>query len=122
MTADFVKFATILCWYRIFWQEECLQTLISIILMDLYPKESFDSDHDQTNRHQQSGFDDTIRSDHSSRMELNKHGIFVERTLALIKPDAVNKANEIETTLLNRGFTVLQVCSLHSSVDYRAFL
>lgn len=79
--------------------------------MDLYPKDSFDSDHDQTNRHhQQSGFDDTIRSDHSSRMELNKHGIFVERTLALIKPDAVNKANEIETILLNQGFTVLQVC------------
>lgn len=78
--------------------------------MELYSKESFDSDHDQTIRREQSGFDDTIRSDHSSRMELNnKHGIFVERTLALIKPDAVNKANEIETILLNHGFAVLQV-------------
>lgn len=110
MTANSKKIVTILCWYSIFWQEKCLQTLISIILMDLYSKESFDSDHDQTNRRQQSDFDDTIRSDHSSRMELNtKHGIFVERTLALIKPDAVNKANEIETILLNHGFTVLQV-------------
>ncbi len=78
--------------------------------MDLYSKEFFGSDNDQTNRQRQSGFDDTIRSDHSSRMDFNKHGIFVERTLALIKPDAINKANEIETILLNKGFTVLQVC------------
>jgi hypothetical protein len=78
--------------------------------MELFSKESFDSDNDQTNRQRESGFDDTIRSDHSSRMDFNKHGIFVERTLALIKPDAVNKANDIETILLNHGFTVLQVC------------
>jgi len=78
--------------------------------MDLYSKESFDSDNDQTKRQRQIGLEDTIRSDHSSIMDLNKHGIFVERTLALIKPDAVNKANEIETILLNHGFTVLQVC------------
>jgi nucleoside diphosphate kinase len=76
--------------------------------MELYTKESFDSDNDQTNR--QNAFEDTLRSDHSSRMDFSKHGIFVERTLALIKPDAVNKANEIETNLLNHGFTVLQVC------------
>jgi hypothetical protein len=78
--------------------------------MDLYSKENFDSDNDQKNRQRQSGFEDTIRSDHSSIMDFNKHGIFVERTLALVKPDAVNKANEIETILLNHGFTVLQVC------------
>ena len=79
--------------------------------MELYTRESFDSDNDQTNRQRESGFDDTIRSDHSSRMDFNKHGIFVERTLALIKPDAINKTNEIETILLNHGFTVLQVDS-----------
>jgi hypothetical protein len=78
--------------------------------MDLFSKESFDSDNDQTIQQRQSGFEDTIRSDHSSGMDVNKQGIFVERTLALIKPDAVNKANEIETVLLNHGFTVLQVC------------
>jgi hypothetical protein len=79
--------------------------------MDLFSKESFDSDNDQTNRQRQSGLEDTLRSDHSSNMDFNKNGIFVERTLALIKPDVVNKANEIETILLNHGFTVLQVCS-----------
>ena len=78
--------------------------------MELYSKESFDSDHDQTNRQRQNGFEDTIRSDHSSNMDSNKHGIFVERTLALIKPDVVNKADEIETIILNNGFTILQVC------------
>jgi hypothetical protein len=78
--------------------------------MDLYTKEGFDSYNDQTNRQRQGGFEDTIRSDHSSTMDLSKNGIFVERTLALIKPDAVNKANDIETILLNHGFTVLQVC------------
>lgn len=78
--------------------------------MDLNSKESFDSDNDQTNQQRQNNnFDDTLRSEHSSRMDFNKTGeIFVERTLALIKPDAVNKANEIETVLLNHGFTVLQ--------------
>lgn len=78
--------------------------------MDLYSKESFDGGSDQTTRQRQSGLEDTIRSDHSSAMDFNKHGIFVERTLALVKPDAVNKANDIETILLNNGFTVLQVC------------
>jgi hypothetical protein len=81
--------------------------------MDLYSKESFDGDNDQTKR--QRGLEDTIRSDHSSIMDYNKHGIFVERTLALIKPDVVNKANEIETILLNHGFTVLQVCFFKSN-------
>lgn len=35
--------------------------------------------------------------------------IFVERTLALIKPDAVDKADEIEDIILLSGFTILQV-------------
>ena len=43
-------------------------------------------------------------------MDFSKHGIFVERTLALVKPDAVNKADEIETIILKHGFTVLEVC------------
>ncbi|CAF1129632.1 unnamed protein product [Rotaria sp. Silwood1] len=76
--------------------------------MDLYTGKSFDSDNDQTNQQRQSTVEDTLRSDHSSRMDSNKHGIFVERTLALIKPDAVNRADEIETILLNHGFAILQ--------------
>ncbi|CAF1050930.1 unnamed protein product [Rotaria sordida] len=41
-------------------------------------------------------------------MDSSKHGIFVERTLALIKPDCINKADEIETIILKQGFTILQ--------------
>lgn len=39
--------------------------------------------------------------------------IYVERTLALIKPDAVDKADEIEEMILGSGFTVLQVIMHH---------
>lgn len=35
--------------------------------------------------------------------------IYVERTLAMIKPDAVGKADEIEEIILQSGFTILQV-------------
>lgn len=35
--------------------------------------------------------------------------IFVERTLALIKPDAIHKADQIEDIILQAGFTILQV-------------
>ena len=35
--------------------------------------------------------------------------IYVERTLALIKPDAIDKAEEIEEIILQSGFTILQV-------------
>lgn len=39
----------------------------------------------------------------------NPHRIFVERTLAIIKPDAVHKSEEIEDIIFRSGFTVLQV-------------
>lgn len=35
--------------------------------------------------------------------------IYVERTLAIIKPDALQKAEEIEDIILRSGFSVLQV-------------
>lgn len=35
--------------------------------------------------------------------------IHVERTLALIKPDAIHKSDEIEEIILQHGFTILQV-------------
>ncbi|XP_078087091.1 nucleoside diphosphate kinase homolog 5 [Mustelus asterias] len=34
--------------------------------------------------------------------------VYVERTLALIKPDAIENANEIEEIILRSGFTILQ--------------
>ena len=42
--------------------------------------------------------------------------IFVERTLGIIKPDAVFKSEEIEDIILRSGFTILQVC-LHSCIS-----
>lgn len=37
--------------------------------------------------------------------------IYVEQTLALIKPDVVHIADEIEGEILKSGFTILQVSS-----------
>jgi len=41
-------------------------------------------------------------------VQVEKPHIFVERTLALIKPDSVHKAEEIEDIILRSGFTILQ--------------
>lgn len=35
--------------------------------------------------------------------------VYVERTLAIIKPDAAHKSEEIEDIILRSGFTILQV-------------
>ena len=35
--------------------------------------------------------------------------IYVERTLAIIKPDALHKSEEIEDIILRSGFAILQV-------------
>ena len=43
--------------------------------------------------------------------------ILVERTLAIIKPDAVNKAEEIEDIILRTGFTILQKRKIHLSPE-----
>ncbi|XP_051505301.1 nucleoside diphosphate kinase homolog 5-like isoform X2 [Myxocyprinus asiaticus] len=43
--------------------------------------------------------------------------IFVERTLALIKPDAIHKADEVEDIILRCGFTILQKRKLHLSPE-----
>ncbi|XP_074530723.1 nucleoside diphosphate kinase homolog 5 [Halichoeres trimaculatus] len=43
--------------------------------------------------------------------------ILVEKTLAIIKPDAVDKAVEIEDTILKSGFTILQRRKLHLSPE-----
>uniref|UniRef100_A0A3Q3EJB1 Nucleoside diphosphate kinase B n=1 Tax=Labrus bergylta TaxID=56723 RepID=A0A3Q3EJB1_9LABR len=43
--------------------------------------------------------------------------IYVERTLALIKPNAVDKAEEIEDIILKAGFTILQKRKLQLSPE-----
>lgn len=42
-------------------------------------------------------------------------GVYVERTLALIKPDGIDKAGEIEEIILRSGFTIIQVGRLFCS-------
>ena len=37
--------------------------------------------------------------------------IFVERTLAIVKPDAIHRCEEIEDIILRSGFSILQVRS-----------
>lgn len=49
----------------------------------------------------------------SEREEMDESSllrIYVERTLAIIKPDAIDKAAEIENIILKSGFTILRVC------------
>ncbi|XP_029439376.1 nucleoside diphosphate kinase homolog 5 [Rhinatrema bivittatum] len=43
--------------------------------------------------------------------------IYVERTLALIKPDAIHKAEEIEDIILRTGFTIIQKRKLQLSPE-----
>lgn len=45
----------------------------------------------------------------SPQKQMLEPRIFVERTLALIKPDAIHKTDEIEDVILQSGFTILQV-------------
>ena len=39
--------------------------------------------------------------------------IYVEQTLAIIKPDAIDKADEIEEIILKHGFSILRVKIIH---------
>lgn len=47
----------------------------------------------------------------------NPH-IFVERTLAIIKPDAIHKAEEIEDQILKLGFKILQVACFAENLPF----
>jgi hypothetical protein len=51
-------------------------------------------------------------------MKMPPPQIYVEKTLAIIKPDIVDKEEEIQDIILRSGFTIVQVTSGH---DY-AFL
>ena len=41
--------------------------------------------------------------------------VFLERTLAIVKPDASYKANEILDIAQQAGFNVISVCSIATS-------
>ena len=43
------------------------------------------------------------------KQEAESPFIFVEQTLAIIKPDAIHKADEIEDIILRHGFSILRV-------------
>lgn len=45
--------------------------------------------------------------------------IYVEKTLALIKPDVVDKEEEIHDIILRSGFTIIQVTSAISHISSR---
>lgn len=42
-------------------------------------------------------------------MEGEKANIFVERTLAIVKPDSIDRYEEIEKHILSHGFNIIQV-------------
>ncbi|XP_061691138.1 nucleoside diphosphate kinase homolog 5-like isoform X5 [Syngnathoides biaculeatus] len=49
--------------------------------------------------------------------EISFPRIYVERTLAIIKPDAIDKSEEIEDIILTSGFTILQKRKLQLSPE-----
>lgn len=48
---------------------------------------------------------------------MSSESIHVQRTLAIIKPDAVHKAEEIEDIIIRTGFTILQKRWVHLSPE-----
>ena len=51
----------------------------------------------------------TGENDDSSYPKMEEPQVYVERTLAIIKPDALHKSEEIEDIILRSGFSILQV-------------
>jgi hypothetical protein len=60
----------------------------------------------------------------NARMEVSMPlpQIYVEKTLALIKPDVVDKEEEIQDIILGSGFTIIQVTSAVSFIRFPLFL
>ena len=50
-----------------------------------------------------------MTGENSEDITMEPPHIYVERTLAIIKPDAVHKAEEIQDIILRSGFGILQV-------------
>lgn len=48
--------------------------------------------------------------------------IYVERTLAIVKPDAIHKSEEIEDIILRSGFAILQVKQYSSNFLYTKYV
>ena len=59
----------------------------------------------------------TGETEQSAAIMAEKPQIFVERTLAMIKPDAISKTEEIENIILRSGFTILQRRRVHLSPE-----
>ncbi|KAI1898436.1 hypothetical protein AGOR_G00072310 [Albula goreensis] len=55
--------------------------------------------------------------DDTPQVQMPSPHIYVERTLALIKPDAIHKADEIEGIILKSGFSILQKRKLQMSPE-----
>ena len=45
----------------------------------------------------------------TEQISMDPPHIYVERSLAIIKPDAVHKSEEIQDIILRSGFAILQV-------------
>ena len=50
-----------------------------------------------------------MTGENSEEISMPHPHIYVERTLAIIKPDAIHKAEEIQDIILRSGFAILQV-------------
>jgi len=58
-----------------------------------------------------------LKANLNKKTNMASESIYVQRTLAIIKPDAVHRAEEIEDIILRTGFTVLQKRWVHLSPE-----
>uniref|UniRef100_H2YZN1 Nucleoside diphosphate kinase homolog 5 n=1 Tax=Ciona savignyi TaxID=51511 RepID=H2YZN1_CIOSA len=58
-----------------------------------------------------------IDAEESIESRMNPPQIYAERTLAIVKPDAMDKVVEIEDIILRNGFTILQKRKVHLSPE-----
>ena len=59
-------------------------------------------------------FVEAEEEDECEEREVDEREIFVERTLGIIKPDAMDKYEEIEDIIIRSGFTIVQVTEVLS--------
>jgi len=52
-----------------------------------------------------------------SAAEVDERSIFVERTLAIVKPDAMHRYEEIEDIIVRSGFTILEKRRVHMTAE-----
>jgi nucleoside diphosphate kinase len=91
----------------------CVKLLTCFLLPCWICMDTRSSSRDNDRPPNVNGSDDPSSDGNSLDSALKPPHIFVERTLAMIKPDAVHKSSEIEDIIQRAGFTILNKRRIH---------